>query len=438
MNYNFTTRQLYPYSDNWELDLHGALWYVWEDDAICLIDGEAKVYLAKGYAAALLANSQQLYTPDFRPIDFYKAYNFELQKSNFPNRYPFQEPHRILHDWLFTLKQLEPIRKDFTGYIDPAQRIQVGLIIRDLFNPCKLVDIKDKLKWKSHFVCELQNHQEMQIILATMPDMKELRTAPAIWIKDLNAPLKTVKLHAQGFIAALINYAIYCYWVNRWQTYNFANLSFLQQFICSWEKREPIPEKANLSDLQFLTDISIIDFCQAYMDAFETITRQIWERTPTIPIECWEGDNFYTHMYACECGSRADFLKTELYQNLTLSQKQTIYGYSLRFAEFFVKRYPVSQQTQYQIMEAMMRDMPPIQLEITHNTEITRTGLIIPKVGNYQDVMQWLEQEKIDGRDHYEEAGRNRTKMCKNISEILGWEVDQNSLQKAQNKPQKK
>ena len=73
MNYNFTTRQLYPYSDNWELDLHGALWYVWEDDAICLIDGEAKVYLAKGYVAALLANSQQLYTPDFRPIDFYKA-----------------------------------------------------------------------------------------------------------------------------------------------------------------------------------------------------------------------------------------------------------------------------------------------------------------------------------------------------------------------------
>lgn len=89
-------------------------------------------------------------------------------------------------------------------------------------------------------------------------------------------------------------------------------------------------------------------------------------------------------------------------------------------------------------MEAMMRDMPPIQLEITHNTEITRKGLIIPKVGNYQDVMQWLEQEKADGRDHYEEAGRNRTKMCKNISEILGWEVDQNSLQKAQNKPQKK
>ncbi len=438
MNYNFTTRQLYPYSDNWELDLHGALWYVWEDDAICLIVGEVKVYLAKGYAAALLANMPALYVSDFKPIDFYKAYNFELQKSQFPNRYPFQEPHRILHDWLITLQQLEPIRKDFTGYLDCAQRIKVGLIIRDLFNPCKVVDIKDKLKWKSHFICELVKHQETQIILATMPNIDDLRTAPAIWIKDINAPFNTSQLQAQGFIASLINYAIYSYQGKRWQTYNFADPLFLQQFTQSWEKREPLLDIANLSDLQFLTDISIIDFCQAYMDTFETITRQVWERTPTIPIECWEGDNFYTYMYACECDSRAEFLKTELYQSLTPAQKQTIYGYSLRFAEFLVKRYPVSKQKQCQIMEAMMRDMPPIQLEITHNTEITRTGLVIPKVGNYQDVMQWLEQEKIDGRDHYEEAGRNRTKMCKNISKLLGWEVDQNSLQKAQNKPQKK
>ena len=203
MNYNFTTRLLYPYSDNWEMNLHGELWYVWEDDAICLVDGDTKIYLAKGYAAALLANMPALYVSDFKPIDFYKAYNFELQKSQFPNRYPFQEPHRILHDWLITLQQLEPIRKDFTGYLDCAQRIKVGLIIRDLFNPCKVVDIKDKLKWKSHFICELVKHQETQIILVTMPNIDDLRTAPAIWIKDINAPFNTSQLQAQGFIFVL-------------------------------------------------------------------------------------------------------------------------------------------------------------------------------------------------------------------------------------------
>lgn len=438
MKYNFTTRQLYPYSDNWELDLHGALWYVWEDDAICIINGEAKVYLAKGFAAALLVHNQLLYAPDFRPIDVYKAYNLELKKSNLPNRYPYQEPHQILHDWLFTLQQLDSIRKDFTGYLGQAQRIQVGLIIRDFFNPYKVIDIKDKLNWKGHLICELENHKEMQIIFATLPNVEKQRSAPAIWIKDLNSPFKTVKLHAQGFIAALINYAMYCYWVKRWQTYNFANLPFLQQFICSWEKQEPIPEKANLSDLQFLTDISIIDFCQAYMDAFETITRQVWERTPTIPIECWEGDNFYTYMYACECDSRTEFLNTELYQNLTLTQQQAIYGYSLRFTEFLVKRYPVSIQKQYQIMEAMMRDMPPIQLEITNNTEITRKGYPIPEKNNYHDVIRWLEQEKTDGRDYLAEADGNRSKMCKNLSNIFGWFVDQNSLQKAQNRGHKR
>ena len=86
----------------------------------------------------------------------------------------------------------------------------------------------------------------------------------------------------------------------------------------------------------------------------------------------------------------------------------------------------------------MARDMPPIQLEITNNTEITRIGYPIPEENNYLDVIRWLDQEKLDGHDHFEEAGQNRTKMCKKLSDIFGWYVDQNSLQKAQNRVRKK
>lgn len=437
-NYNFETRQLFPFCDKWENGMQGELWYVWEEDAICIVNGDERQPIAKGYGAALLANKNVLYSWGFNPIDFYKAYNYELEKANFPGRYPFQETRRILYDWFFTLQQLEPIKNDFSDYLDYAQRIQVGIIMRDYYNPYKIVDIKKKLEWRSHMICDIAGHKELQLIFATRPELEDLSATPTIWIKAMDAKYNTSKAQVYGFMAALINYAIYSYWVEHWQTYNFANPAFLELFIESWEHREPIKEKANLAELQFLTDVSILDFCQAYMDTFAEITRQVWERTPTIPIECWDGDNFYSYMYACECESRTEFLKSELYQNLTPTQQKMIYGYSLRFTEFLAKRYPVSAHAQHEIMKALARDMPPIQLEITNNTEITRIGYPIPEENNYLDVIRWLEQEKIDGHDHFEEAGRNRTKMCKNLSDIFGWYVDQNSLQKAQNRIQKK
>ncbi len=57
-----------------------------------------------------------------------------------------------------------------------------------------------------------------------------------------------------------------------------------------------------------------------------------------------------------------------------------------------------------------------------------------PAEGDYQAVVAWLEREKAQGTDHYADAGYNRSKMCRNLSDLFGWIVDQNSLRKAQNK----
>ena len=51
MEYNFTTRQLYPYSDKWDNGMKGALWYIWEEDALCIANDEEAFPIAKGYAA---------------------------------------------------------------------------------------------------------------------------------------------------------------------------------------------------------------------------------------------------------------------------------------------------------------------------------------------------------------------------------------------------
>lgn len=60
-----------------------------------------------------------------------------------------------------------------------------------------------------------------------------------------------------------------------------------------------------------------------------------------------------------------------------------------------------------------------------------------PAENDYAGVIEWLADEKAAGRDWYELNERNRSKMCREISGLVGWIVDQNSLQKAQNRQMK-
>lgn len=55
-----------------------------------------------------------------------------------------------------------------------------------------------------------------------------------------------------------------------------------------------------------------------------------------------------------------------------------------------------------------------------------------PYENDYVAVAQWLEVQKRDGIDWYKLNNNNRTAMCRQLSNIFGWTVDQNSLRKAQ------
>jgi len=57
---------------------------------------------------------------------------------------------------------------------------------------------------------------------------------------------------------------------------------------------------------------------------------------------------------------------------------------------------------------------------------------LLPKENDYTALVEWLQMQKQDGHDYYKEAGNNRSKMCRNLQNIVGWVVDQNSLRKAQ------
>lgn len=57
-----------------------------------------------------------------------------------------------------------------------------------------------------------------------------------------------------------------------------------------------------------------------------------------------------------------------------------------------------------------------------------------PRENDYAALVLWLEQQKANGTDYYAAAQFNRSKMCRQLSDILGWTVSENSLRKAQNK----
>lgn len=436
-DYRFNSRQLFPYCDNWENGYHGALWYIWEDDAISIVDGDVKIQMVRGYVAALIANKEAIFTSNFNNLEFYKAYNQELEESSFPNRYPYHEGRRIIYDWLYTLQQLELIQRDFTGYLDRYTLMRVGQIIREFFNPYKTLDLKEKLKSKCYYTFRLNAQNKPQFVFSSIPGNDSTQSAPMIWIKDVDKPYDQSRKQVIGFLASIINYAMYCYWAKHWERMDFANLSVVEKYFTAWKKHEPVIEIESLDELPILGSVKIVDLCQAYMDVFLPIMRRACECNPKIPFTCWEGDNIYSYMYACECDALSEFMKSQLYYSLSLSQQQALYAYESRFHEFLLKNYPITRKTQQSIMRELARDIPPIQLQITNNTTITREGKGLPKKGKYDDVLDWLAQEKEDGKDYYAEAGNNRSNMCRIISPIVGWEVNENSVQKAENRRRK-
>ena len=62
---------------------------------------------------------------------------------------------------------------------------------------------------------------------------------------------------------------------------------------------------------------------------------------------------------------------------------------------------------------------------------------IYPRKGKYTETVVWLAEQKKKGVDFYAAAGYNRTEMCRKLTKIFGWEVNENSLRKAQEEADK-
>ena len=106
------------------------------------------------------------------------------------------------------------------------------------------------------------------------------------------------------------------------------------------------------------------------------------------------------------------------------------------------------QHSNFEPLEALRRDrdrwaqlamdqaeyIRQLEKRIQALTKAEEESETLPQENDYQALVQWLAAEKALGNNYYAEAGYNRSKMCRNLRKILGWEPDQNSLRKAENR----
>jgi len=74
-----------------------------------------------------------------------------------------------------------------------------------------------------------------------------------------------------------------------------------------------------------------------------------------------------------------------------------------------------------------------IGIQINHGAGEPSSESLYPKKGDYAGVLAWLARQKEKEHiDYYLASGQNRSKMCRKLSDIFGWEVSENSLRKAE------
>ena len=98
----------------------------------------------------------------------------------------------------------------------------------------------------------------------------------------MGKPMNTTKLQADGFMAAIINLAIFYYWSRRWSEYNFTDIDVIERINKAYQNNSPIIDIADLHKLSFDLPIEVEDICKAYMDAFEPIMCKVWKMKPTL------------------------------------------------------------------------------------------------------------------------------------------------------------
>lgn len=383
--YNFETRELVPYREDWNrggnVKMCGALWYIKEKDGLYLKINEDKIVgnarlmhdycVAKGLPAAMLAQGALLFSSDFNANDCYQAY-FKETQSLFPNRQAYAVLP-ILEDWEFALSALLPFTNNKSGYLNRYEQMKVGIIIRDLFNPFRTGSLPEAMQKPGYFACRLNGLDDSQIIHTRMPNLSEKLPAPVVVSRAISRPSDYPKIQVEGFVASVINVAMVLHRAKEWRLQNFTDVAIIRRIIKNYKRSERLFKIEKFSELSFAIPTTVEKLCAAYMETFEPIMRRVWKYKPDVQLACLEEENIHTYIYACECSETERLLSSELYNSLSYEQKRILVSYGRRFIEWLPKHYPITTLSQKRVMDAIGRDLSPMEITIRNNIKVTHT-----------------------------------------------------------------
>lgn len=465
--FNFETRELTPYTDNWNrggnVKISGALWYIPKLDGLYIVDnpnahpGSTHINeycVSRGLPAAILAQGDALVNPNFDYKACYQAY-FKKAKELFPTK-PTHDVRTVLEDWVYTLNQSAPIDRKISGYIDNYGMMAVACYLRDSANPYnKFKSLVDQINNSYYYICNFDSKNKPQLIISRMPSVADRTEAPLIYANDFDQPMDKAVLQADGFMAAVINLAMLCYWRRRWSGYNFTNIEVVENVLNTYHIQKPIEDRITLQHLSFDLPIEVEEIFRAYMEAFMPVMQKVWKLNPAVQLECIEGDNIYTYIYVHELSSPERLLNSELYANLSDHQKETLKLYGKRFLQWLPKNYPITSASHHRVMQAMGMDLPPIQLQITNNTQIIRKKEYCKKLSTFlvpqsdpcmddDDVQMHLEEaanggatdlanylSSEEGKRHFNFRNMSRPQVLAILNEECGTEIKDDTFYRA-------
>ena len=97
-------------------------------------------------------------------------------------------------------------------------------------------------------------------------------------------------------------------------------------------------------------------------------------------------------------------------------------------------RWANTAMEQHQYIQQLEEKIIDLETQLSAYQIAEKESSMLPPENRYEPLVRWLEAEKALGNDYYADAGYNRSKMCRELLHIIGWEPNQDSLRKAQNK----
>lgn len=396
VRYLSSSRVVSEYREDMPDGKKGCLFYISEIGTLCLIDtpyrkgdkepvalhqsekdhpiGNLDCVIAHGVPAVLLADREHLVAHD-KMITFMREY--QLDHSSVTT-----SPQMVLKHWLSALKRILPnVNKE--GWFSMFDLMHVGQMIRDFCRPLPKEELAVDIFQPAPAVLRTRRIKGPKILMMSAPGShytEHLIPFPYLYLlDDLDDETYCDKQHiGLGFIAVLINHALYKYHRNHWDYMNFTNVETVKQVLKNYEVPEDEVILPEIDFRVFSLDFTIPyrEMISQYVERESELLRAYVEHHPDMYYELAEGDNIYSYMLYIERGAYTNIYEhSPLYAAMTDEQRKMVAMYFQRYIETLQKIYHARQGFVEALVEEKTGSSCLIHLDLKIDTKVIHNGV---------------------------------------------------------------